>query len=112
MNPVRASVSTSTEASGTLGSIADSSSRSASASVGTSSADSGGMISSPSSLSRICPGLPAASWASRSASAVCSSAVTAVIAAAAPAGLPTSWQYSARLGAHCSAVSKDKAGSA
>ncbi len=70
VNPVRASISTSTDAMGTRGSIAASSSRSALASAGTSSAVSGGMMSSPSGPRRTSPfPPPRASWASRSDSA-------------------------------------------
>jgi hypothetical protein len=56
------------------------------------SAGSGGMISSPSSVSRTSPWLPFAGWVSRSARAVCNSSSAAASASAAPTGLPTRWQ--------------------
>ena len=77
------------------------------------SAVSGGMISSPSAVSRISPGPPPrASWVSRSARAACSSSLATAKASAADAGLPARWQNSRRRGSHCCGVSRNEAGSA
>nr|WP_245648419.1 hypothetical protein [Micromonospora rosaria] len=73
---------------GTRGSIAANSVRSASTSAGTSSAVRGGITSSPASGSRTLPGLPLASWVSRSAKAV-HLVISLRRASSATAGSPT-----------------------
>lgn len=93
MKSVRAFSSISSEAIGTNGSIEASSSRSALASAGMSSAESGGITSFPSLSRRIAPTSPGelfASVSSRSVRARCSSSFTWAMASAAPGGLRTS----------------------
>jgi hypothetical protein len=94
-NPVRLSISISSDTIGANGSISVSSAFNAVASDGMSSAVNGEITRSPSSSRRTGPS-PAPSVASSSPSAVCSSPSTSAKPVVASGGLPTSRQNSAR----------------